>query len=476
MNFPTTLSECHALLTAQQEQLAAQSVQIAYLVAKVAELEARLNKNSGNSDQPPSSDGLSKKPAIRPAFERKKGRKSGGQPGHKGKTLEISATPDHTQSHLPSHCECGQALDKSAARVLAIRQVFDLPDPKLEITEHQQLGCACHECGRYHQGTFPASVVARTQYGSGVKAMVVLLNTWFKLPLKKIQTLFGDFYGYGINESTIVKATGLCYDQLEASEEGIKKSLLKSVAAHFDETGMRVVGKLHWLHACCTTLFTYLFIHAKRGTEALEDRASILPNFKQWAIHDCWTSYFKFTDCSHGICGAHVLRELKALEEQKVEWASWFRKYLLSLYRMSGQGKGRIPAEKKQKALRLFERIWSDADEMEPQPVKSKSGRGRPKGTKGRNLLIRFKKHQSALLAFAFEAHVPFTNNQAERDLRPAKTKQKVAGSFRALEGAKRFARIQGFVSTTRKHQLNVFQQLKRAFEGQTFLTDQNTG
>ena len=474
MKLPSTISECHALLQLQDEQLKAQAAQIAFLLAKVVELEERLNKNSRNSNKPPSSDGLSKKPVSRPAFERKKGKTSGGQPDHKGKTLEISSSPDHIENHLPSHCACGTALDQSEAEVLEIRQVFDFPEPKLEITEHRKLGCQCGGCGQYHQGIFPLEVGARVQYGHGVRAMVVLLNTWFKLPLQKIGLLFSDLYGYAINTGTIISATEACYDQLEESEAVIKKSLLESLVAHFDETGMRVVGKLHWLHVCCTSLFTYLFIHAKRGKEALEDSLSVLPGFTQWAIHDCWSSYFNISTCSHGICGAHILRELKALEEREVQWASWIRRYLMALYRMTDQGKGVLSAQEKEKARRLFDHIWEAADRLEPQPTKPKSARGRPKATKGRNLLIRLKKHQAEVLAFAWHKEVPFTNNQAERDLRPAKTKQKVAGSFRTLEGAKRFARIHGFVSTTRKHQINVFEQLKLAFSGQTFLTDQN--
>lgn len=448
-----------------------QQKEIKLLSTKVEELEDRLNKNSRNSNKPPSSDGLKKKPKLKPAFPRKKGKKSGGQKGHQGKTLEISEAPDHINPLLPSQCPCGQTLDQTKAEVLEIRQVFDLPEPKLEVTEHQKLGCTCEHCGTYSTGTFPENVKARVQYGAGVRALAVLLNIAFKLPLKKIQTLFADLYGYAINQSTIIQATQKCFDQLEESQKVIKQSLLNSLVVHFDETGLRVAGKLHWLHACCNKSFTYLFVHANRGLKALQDIDSLLPDFKNWAIHDCWKSYFKFIQCLHGICGAHIIRELIALEEKGVQWAVWFKRYLLTLYNMSEQGKSKLNAEQKQKALLLFEKIWTYADQAEPPPEKSASGRGRPKATKGRNLLIRLMKHQAAVLAFAFYEAVPFTNNQAERDLRPAKIKQKVAGSFRILEGAIIYARIFGFVSTARKHQFNVFKELKLAFTGDTFLT-----
>lgn len=471
MKLPIDISTCHALILELQDQNKALQKQMKLLLARVSELEDQVNKNSGNSNKPPSSDGLKKKPTIKPAFPRKKGKKSGGQAGHTGKTLEISATPDHINPLLPNHCNCGKVLDKSRATVLEIRQVFDLPEPKLEITEHQKLGCTCAGCGTYHTGEFPSGVNARVQYGTGIKALAVLLNVAFKLPLKKIQTLFADLYGYAVNQSTIIEATKRCYEQLQASEAVIKQSLLQSIVAHFDETGLRVMGKLHWLHVCCTSLFTYLFIHPNRGKKALTDPDSLLPHFKNWAIHDCWSSYFNFTQNPHGICGAHILRELTALEEKGIQWACWFKRYLLTLYHLSDKGKSKLSVDQQHKALLLFDKIWTYADIIEPPPKKSTSGRGKPKATKGRNLLTRFKKHQQALLAFAFYQAVPFTNNLAERDLRPAKTKQKVAGSFRTLEGAKIYARILGFVATTRKHQFSIFKELRFSFSGHTFLT-----
>jgi len=442
------------------------------LTARVVDLEDKVNKNSRNSNKPPSSDGL-KKPKVSPGIPKKKGKKSGGQPGHQGKTLEISEQVDHVENHQPpDDCQtCNESLDKTKITLLEIRQVLDLPKPKLEVTEHRQFGCTCGGCGTVNKGEFPSEVTARVQYGSGVRALAVLLNIGFKLPLKKIQTLFADLFGYAVNQSTIVSAVQKCYEGLESSEEVIKNRLLQSLVAHFDETGLRVKGKLHWLHTCCNQLFTYLFIHANRGKKALLDSASLIGQFANWAIHDCWVSYFNFEQCAHGICGAHILRELTALEEKNTQWATWYKRYLLTIYYMSDEGKNQLNPQQQQKALALYNKIWTYADQAEPPPQKSKTGRGRPKATKGRNLLIRLKKHQAAVLAFAFHKEVPFTNNQAERDLRPAKIKQKVAGSFRTFEGAQRYARIQGFLSTTRKHQFSVFNELKAALSGDTFLT-----
>ena len=355
LNLPNDISSCHSIIVEQQKL-------IDELVSKVKELEDRLNKNSQNSNKPPSSDGL-KKPKAQPAFPREKGKKAGGQAGHKGKTLELSQSPDHVESLLPDLCTCGSVLDPSKADLLEVRQVFDIPEPKLEVTEYQQLGCACGKCGTYNRGTFPEAVKARVQYGVGVRALVVLLNVAFNVPLKKVQSLFGDIYGYAINTSTILQALQTCHERLAASEQVIKQKLLASQVAHFDETGLRVEGKLHWLHTCCNRLFTYLFVHAKRGKKALLDSPSLLDQFTNWAIHDCWASYFSFTNCKHGLCGAHLLRELTALDEKDAHWAVCFRRYLLTLYHLSEQGKGVLNEAQQRKALVLFEKICSYADQ-----------------------------------------------------------------------------------------------------------------
>jgi transposase len=467
LNLPNDIASCHSIIVEQQKL-------VAQLMSKVKELEDRLNKNSQNSNKPPSSDGLSKAKS-QPAFPRKKGKKAGGQAGHKGKTLELCQRPDHIKPLLAERCPCGSILDSSKSELQEVRQVFDIPEPKLEVTEYRQLGCTCADCGAYNKGTFPQEVKARVQYGVGVRALVVLLNVGFNVPLKKVQSLFGDIYGYAINTSTILQAIQTCHERLAASEQVIKQKILASLVTHFDETGLRVEGKLHWLHTSCNRLFTYLFVHAKRGKKALLDTPSLLVQFTNWAIHDCWASYFCFTNCQHGLCGAHLLRELTALIEKDTHWAVCFKRYLLTLYHLSEQGKGVLNEAQQQKALTLFDKIWSYADQAEPPPTKSPSGKGRPKATKGRNLLKRLKEHQSQVIAFAFHKEVPFTNNQAERDLRPAKTKQKVAGTFRKLEGAKRYARIYGFISTTRKHQFSIFNELKKAFSGDTFLTKSYT-
>lgn len=446
------------------------------LLKRVEELEAEnkhlraiINSNSSNSSKPPSSDGLKKKPAI----PKSKSKKRGGQKGHKGKTLKMVEQPDHIVELCPSKCLCGTSLLSTEKTCKNVRQVFDLPEPRLEVTEYQQQSCTCPGCGKTNVGQFPAGIAPNAQYGSGVRALVTLLNISYKIPFKKIKTLFSDLYGYALNESTQINTLNKCHDLLEISEDQIKDQLLKSQVNHFDETGLRVAGELNWLHNCSNELYTYLFVHASRGKKALADSVSLLPRYKGWAIHDCWPTYFKFDQCNHALCGAHLLRELQALIDQKSIWAEKMHRLLLDIYKFTDKGKSILKESKK--FIRKYVRICKMADQEEPPPIIKPRG-GRSKRTKGRNLYDRLVKHQDAVLAFALHPFIPFTNNLAERDVRHAKIKQKIAGSFRTVQGAKTYARIYGFISTLRKHQLhkedlnlNIFKELTAVFDGKNF-------
>ena len=264
----------------------------------------------------------------------------------------------------------------------------------------------------------------------------------------------------------------------KAASKSIRKAIEESIVNHVDETGHRVEGKLQWLHVASNADYTYLFSHTKRGKEALQsDRFTLARLIRGYTVHDCWSSYFTFRDCKHAICGAHLLRELTALTEAGSRWAGKMHELMLQAYKASDYGKGTL--KEPLPSLQEYDQICQQGQQEEPpaqghaRPGHARPGHarpgyarpgharpGRPKKTKGRNLLERFIKHKEAILAFALQEKVPFTNNQAERDLRPAKIKQKVSGCFRTTAGAERYARIQSFISTARKQGEQVFQQL----------------
>lgn len=453
-----------SLLEAENEILKAENIALKAENQKLKqenqELRQRLNLNSQNSHKPPSSDGLKKKPAL----EKKRVGKSGGQPGHPGKTLEMVEKPDQEVVHHAEKCVgCEREFSREdVGKIVSRRQVFDIPRPSLEVTEHQLGEIIC--CGKKQYGKFPADVGNRVQYGVRIKALSVLLNNDYRIPLLKLEKLFADLYGCSFNQSTAVVANKQCYQKLEPIEQQIKQLIRASKVVNFDETGGRVANKLHWFHTACTDLFSYLFVHEKRGTQALMSEQSVIRDFENWAVHDCYRSYFKFENCRHAVCNAHILRELENLKEQGSKWAEKMKDLLLEMLRQRIGGTKVLKNKKRWEAK--YRKISEQADAEEPPPKPPPKGqRGQAKKSVGRNLLNRLRKYQTGVLAFAFEKEVPFTNNQAERDLRCLKVKQKVSNSFRQKKGAENYARIQGFIGTVRKHKQNVYEQLTNIFE-----------
>lgn len=434
-------------LLVEIEQLKAKNAE---LTAENAELRSRLDKNSGNSHKPPSTEGLTKKPAL----PKPKTSHNGGQKGHQGNTLRQVSEPDNIVFHYPEICACcGKIFDQKQIDVLSKRQVFDLPPQKLIVTEHQ-LGQAICECGHTETGTYPSHITQPAQYGATVKALVVLLSVQYRLPQEQIGQLVTDLYGYSLNTGTVIHALDTAYTQLQPIETQIKNQLLQEKVVHYDETGIRVEGKTQWLHTACSAHYTYLFVHPKRGKEALQSASSLIKDFNNYAVHDCWASYFIFT-CFHVICNAHILRELTALIEQGSVGASLFHRFLLDCYQKN-------IAQESVEAR--YSEILIQANHEEPVAGKDPKKRGRPKKTKGRCLLDRLINYKASLLAFVFDADLPFTNNQAERDIRCVKIKMKVSGSFRTAQGANAYARIQSVISTLRKQEIDVFGSLCALF------------
>ena len=468
MDLPNDISSCHRIilelvsaLEGIKPQLEGYIQQIGQLELRVKELESQINQNSRNSSRPPSSDLYRKAPA----FPRAKGGKIGGKKGHDGGTLKMVAHPDQIIEHRPEVCaHCGKVHFQEPLVIRGRRQVFDIPPPRIEVTEHRVLDWVCCGCHHDNHGKFPASVSAPTQYGLRLQTMSVLFNNAYSIPRNKVQLIFKDLYGVTLNEGTLQRQNEFAYTQLEAEEDHIKAQLLKSEVVHYDETGFYVGKERHWEHVASNESYTYLFIHSKRGKKAHEHDLSILPTYLNWAIHDCWATYFHFSSCKHGVCGAHLLRELAALIEQGSKWAIQFHAFLLELYHQTNQGKVCLPLAKRPRTLARYKKLLQLADREEPPPIHN--ARGKPKKTKGRNLFDRLDKHQHAVLAFAFHQPVPFTNNQAERDIRPTKTKMKVSGCFRTQFGAEIYARIQSVTSTVRKLQFNPFNELYTMLSG----------
>ena len=444
------------LMLAMQEQ-------IRVLTLKVAELEARLAQNSRNSHRPPGSDGLGKAPAPK-SLRVKSGRRPGGQPGHPGHTLRQVETPEHTLVHAVEACPCGQCGGVSLAGEPLLgyeaRQVFDLPPRRLEVTEHRAEIKRCPVSGRQVCAAFPTGVSAAAQYGVRFQSLLVYLHTAQLLPFARISQLCGDLFGAPVGAGTLAALNASLAHSLAGHEAAVVAALQKAEVLHCDESGVRVAGKLHWLHTAGTGELTFYHVHAKRGTEAME-AAGILPHFKGWAVHDFWSPYLRYQECLHAFCNAHLLRELKfLLEEEHLPWAGQLME-LLGEFQALKKARPRLSEGLIEKCQRRYHALLKAARRRHPRPAVNAA---RAKQSKAANLLARLEDYDQCILAFLSVPAVPFTNNQAEQDIRMIKVRQKISGCFRTLEGARVFATIRGFLSTARKQGKDLLEALTQAF------------
>lgn len=462
IELPGTIEDCHSLIKNLLIIIENQQAEIDLLKQEVSELKAQLKQNSQNSNRPPSSDGLNK-PNPKPAFKQKK-KDRGGQNGHRGKTLKRVAEPDVVVDCEPWGCQCGMGQWTAESEIAETRQVFELPQPRLEVIEYRKIKRRC-SCGKVSCGEFPREVSAPVQYGMRVQAIVSLLSVAGCLSFGKIGQLFADLYGYELNTATA--QTMVHHTSQAMPMEAIKREIIKSKVVNVDETGLKENGKLKWLHTASTENLTYQSVHLRRGKEAMRDEKSILAFFKGVLVHDCWESYFSFSQAQHAICNAHILRELTGLiENQQSKWGLKMKALLLEMYRASNYGKGVIEDIKSYE--QHYQEILGEAEIEEP-PAEKVNPKGKWKRSKGRNLLERLRKYEEEVLRFARQTEVPFTNNQAERDIRQVKVKQRVSGGFRAESGSESFSRIHSLISTLRKQGRKVFAELQAIIAGKPF-------
>lgn len=364
----------YKLLSAIMETNIRLSVQVAIQEERIKELEDRLNKNSRNSNKPPSSDEF-----VKPKSQRKKsGKKSGGQKGHKGHTLKMTDTPDKIVTHRVKTCQgCGHPLENEPARGVEKRQVYDIPLPEMMVTEHRAENKICPRCDLENKASFPKEVDQSVQYGNNLKSLLVYLNQYQMIPYKRAVELIEDIYGFSLSEATVFNSISAAFEALEPVERKIIDQIARSPVVHVDETGMRIEAKRQWLHVISTETLTHYGCHPKRGNAATE-AIGVLPKVTGKAVHDYWKPYYRY-DIDHFLCNAHHLRELTGISELTGQhWPLEMIDLLLEI-KARVDGKRPIADQLNPEEIKSFEQRYSriiDKGYLEnPPPAESKTKR-----------------------------------------------------------------------------------------------------
>lgn len=455
-----------------------QKLQIDLLVRKIEELEKenrelrrRLNMDSSNSNKPPSSDSIFKK-SQRPSRNKNRKRKPGGQFGHDGSKLTKFEHVDLYEDHSLNICSCCHSKDLHFIKS-STKQIVDIPIPKIEVTEHTLYDYKCNKCGQKISSPISKTLNQEVQYGPNIKSLVTYLNVYQLIPYKRLTELVEAIYGHKISQGSISNFNKEINEKLKGFINQLKTSFIEpNQVLHSDETACMVSKIMHWVHVYSNGTRTLLQGHTKRGRQAM-DEIGILNNATGTLIHDRLSSYKGYDQMEHGLCNAHIIRELKAIEEnQKLAWTGEIRKILVNAKEYKDRNKlhlkrAKIIQLKYEKILRAQRPYYRKLDNI----IKEKNTRGKPKRSKDHNLFMALWEYKKEILLFMYRQEVPFDNNQAERDLRMFKVKMKISNHFLTEQWLNVYATIRSFISTAQKQNLNILNSLQKVYLNPEFAT-----
>jgi transposase len=440
------------LLIEQHESLLKENAdlkgRISYLEEKLSRYEHP--KNSSNSSIPPSQDPFRQKRTE--SLREKSDKKPGGQRGHTGSCLEFSDTPDEIVEHQSAYCEvCGMDLSSTEAVFEGKRQVIDIPPVVPRIIEHRIYSRHC-SCGHCQTSDYPQEAHSSVCYGNNLLGITAYLHSRQYIPFERMREMYRDLFGLEISSGSLVNMVQRFADKVGGLYEIIRERIARSPVVGGDETGVCVGGKNHWGWTFQTPKATFIVIEDSRGKKVI-DRHFNSGFSTSTLVHDCWKPYFKVAAQSHQICTAHLLRELKYLDQlYRDEWTKKFIRLLndaLQLKKELSPSDYLQPVEQR----KLLEQRLDELINLPIDPTYEK--------------LIPFKnritEYRKYLFRFLYQYDVPPDNNASERAVRTFKVKQKVSGLFRSLNGAQAFAVIRSVIDTTIKNGQNVCYAMKCA-------------
>lgn len=434
------------------------------LEAENAELRRRLGSNSSNSSKPPSSDGFAG-PRPRAGKVKGSGRQRGKQPGAPGSTLELVADPDQVVEHRPDRCAnpaCGERLDGCREYGRQRRQVVELPERRPQVTEHRLFAVECAGCGRVTEPAVPDGVSGRVQYGIHVKAAAVYARAAQFLPYGRVADLMGDLLGVRVSVGFVHQVVAEAARRLSPFVSHLAALLHTEQVLHADETPARLAGGFKYVHVACTSELTLFHVGGRSAADI--DAGGVLPGFTGTLVRDGYAAYQHLSDAEHAWCGAHLIRDLRGVHEQDPagqQWAEVMAGTLLMAKKITEQAVTAGRDALSQTELSHIRACYAGAVAYgRQQNPPDRDGKQSRAGT----LVERFATHRDMILRFTIDLAVPFTNNQAERDLRPVKLQQKISATWRTLQGLADFATLRSYLSTAAKHGEDALDVLKQLF------------
>jgi transposase len=425
---------------------------IGFLEDRVVQLEKELAKyrtpkNSSNSSIPPSKD--ENRPKKTQSLREESVKKSGGQPGHEGHTLEMRAVPDVITDHIPGFCSCcGEDLSPIGAELSSKRQVIDLPVIRPVCTEHRSYYKVCR-CGTKNKAAYPDHVNAPVQYGSGVETMVNYLHGRQYLPYQRLKELLKDCFHIDLSQGSIDNIIRRFAQKALPMYQRLKDAVSTSAVIGCDETGAKVDGNKHWVWTYQTEVHTVLAMSESRGLKAITHHFE--SGFgKAVLCHDAWRTYFHYSENLHQLCCAHLLRELNyVVERHPSTWAEQIRSLIREAIALKKKLGESASAEQKQSIRDIEDRM----DRLLEIPLE-------PTHKEAVTFQNRLRKYRYSLLTFLHYHKVPPDNNASERAVRNIKVKQKISGQFKSRQGADDFCVIRSIIDTLIKRSQNVLENL----------------
>jgi transposase len=444
------------------------------LSARVEDLERQARRDSSTSSRPPSSDSPYKKKGADRSLRDRGKRRPGKQPGEPGTTMNLVDDPDERFEFAPAAC-CGCGAGLAGAPVLAQRrhQVTDIaPAPAPRVTEYVAQAKGCPGCGTVTEGELPAHVRARASFGPEACAQAANLTAGHHIPVCRSTLLLCQLAGIAVSTGWMAGIRGRAASLVEASgfTARVRELLKTAPAVHADETPARAAGGTRYVHLACTRYLTCMHT-GDRSADAI-DAGGVLPGYQGVIVRDGYAGYGHLTDALHAWCGVHLLRDLKGLydfEPSQQQWASQMAALLIEA--RDAASTARQAGQSALDAV-VLENLVARYRALAGAGLAANLYRRTATAKDARRIARRFLGFEDLILRFATRPDLDiFSNNEAERTIRPVKVQQRSSGGcWRTIDGLADFALIQSYLSTAAKWGISKLDALRDLFNGRAWL------